>query len=89
MGPGDRAAKKTNGRHSISYLLVKYNIIVATLFMTFRKQKGRQKFDKNGFHTLQSTMSHRPLTNTSSLKIAAAYYTSVRVAQRQSHRLEV
>jgi hypothetical protein len=29
-------------------------------------------FGKNGFHTLQGTMSHRPLTNASSLKIAAA-----------------
>jgi len=40
--------------------------------MTFRKQIGEYKFGKNCFHTLQSTMSHRPLTNTSSLKIAAA-----------------
>ncbi len=41
--------------------------------MTFRMQIGEYKFGKNCFHTLQSTMSHRPLTNTSSLKIAAAY----------------
>ncbi len=62
--PGVRAAGKTNARHSVSSQLVKYNIIVATLFMTFRKQIGQKKFDKNGFHTLQSTMSHRPLTKT-------------------------
>ncbi len=41
--------------------------------MTFRKQIGEYKFGKNCFHTLQSTMSHRPLTNSSSLKITAAY----------------
>ncbi len=33
----------------------------------------KKKFGKNGFHTLQGTMSHRPLTNASSLKITAAY----------------
>ncbi len=59
--------------HSVSSPLVKYNIIVAPIFLTFRKEIGQKKFDKNGFHTLQSTMSHRPLTKTSSLKIAAAY----------------
>ncbi len=42
--------------------------------MTFRKQIGEYKFGKNCFHTLQSTMSHRPLTNSSSLKITAAYW---------------
>ncbi len=36
--------------------------------MTFRKKK----LCKNDFPTLQGTMSHRPLTNTSSLKITAA-----------------
>jgi hypothetical protein len=41
--------------------------------MTFRTQIHKKKFGKNGFHTLQSTMSHRPLTNISSLKITAAY----------------
>jgi hypothetical protein len=41
--------------------------------MTFRTQIHKKKFGKNGFHTLQGTMSHRPLTNTSSLKITAAY----------------
>jgi hypothetical protein len=50
--PGVRAAGKTNARQSVSSPLVKYNIIVATIFMTFRRPK---KFDKNGFHTLQST----------------------------------
>ncbi len=40
--------------------------------MTFRTQIHQKKFGKNGFPTLQGTMSHRPLTNTSSLKIAAA-----------------
>jgi hypothetical protein len=53
---------------------VKYNIIGATIFMTFRTQIHKRKFDKNGFHTLQGTMSHRPLTNASSLKITAAYW---------------
>ncbi len=43
--------------------------------MTFRTQMHNKKFDKNCFHTLQGTMSHRPLTNTSSLKITAAYCT--------------
>ena len=42
--------------------------------MSFRMQIHKKKFDKNGFHTLQGTMSHRPLTNASSLKITAAYY---------------
>ncbi len=42
--------------------------------MTFRKQIEEYKFGKNCSHTLQSTMSHRLLTNTSSLKIAAAYW---------------
>jgi hypothetical protein len=42
--------------------------------MTFRTQIHKIKFGKNCFCTLQGTMSHRPLTNTSSLKIAAAYW---------------
>jgi hypothetical protein len=42
--------------------------------MTFHTQIHKKKFSKNGFHILQGTMSHRPLTNTSSLKITAAYY---------------
>ncbi len=41
--------------------------------MTFRTQIHKKKFGKNCFHTLQGTMSHRPLNNTSSLKITAAY----------------
>ncbi len=41
--------------------------------MTFRTQIHKKKFGKKCFRTLQGTMSHRPLTNTSSLKIAAAY----------------
>ena len=41
--------------------------------MTFRTQIHKKKFGKKCFHNLlQGTMSHRPLTNTSSLKIAAA-----------------
>ncbi len=43
--------------------------------MTFRKQIRKKKFGKNDFHTVQDTMFHRPLTNTSSLKITAAYCT--------------
>ncbi len=76
--PGVRAAGKTNARHSVSSQLVKYNIIVATIFMTFRSQIHTKKCGKNGFLTLQGTMSHRPLTNTSSLKITAAYCTLIR-----------
>ncbi len=71
--PGVRAAGKTNARHSVSSQPVKYNIIGATIFMTFRTQIHTKKFGKNGFRNLQGTMSHRPLTNTSSLKITAAY----------------
>jgi hypothetical protein len=41
--------------------------------MTFRTQIHKKKFGKNCFDTLQGTMSHRPMTNTSSLKITAAY----------------
>jgi hypothetical protein len=40
--------------------------------MSFRTQIHTKKFGKNGFHTLQGTMSHRQLTNASSLKITAA-----------------
>jgi hypothetical protein len=58
---------------SASPQLVKYNIIVATIFMIFHTQIHTKKCSKNGFLTLQGTMSHRPLTNTSSLKITAAY----------------
>ncbi len=43
--------------------------------MAFRTQIHKKKFGKNGFRTLQWTMSHRPLSNTSSLKITAAYCT--------------
>ena len=67
--------KRTHARHSVSSQLVKYNIIGATIFMTFRTQIHTKKFCKNGFRNLQGTMSHRPLTNTSSLKITAAYWT--------------
>ncbi len=41
--------------------------------MTFRTQIHKKKFCKKCFRNLQGSMSHRPLTNTSSLKIAAAY----------------
>jgi hypothetical protein len=58
---------------SVSSQLVKYNIIGATIFTTFRTQIHTKKFGKNCFRNLQGTMSHRPLTNTSSLKITAAY----------------
>jgi len=42
--------------------------------MTFRTQirVHKKKFGKIGLRTLQDTMSHRPLTKTSSLKITAA-----------------
>jgi hypothetical protein len=45
--------------------------------MSFRKQIHTKQFNKNGFHTLQGTMSHRPLTNASSLEITAAYCTVI------------
>jgi hypothetical protein len=41
--------------------------------MTFRTQIHTKKFGKKCFRNQQGTMSHRLLTNTSSLKIAAAY----------------
>jgi hypothetical protein len=44
--------------------------------MTFLTQIHKKKFGKKCFRNLQGTMSHRPLTNTSSLKIAAAYWSS-------------
>jgi hypothetical protein len=71
-----RAAGKTNARHSVSSLLVKYNIIGDTIFMTFQTQIHKKKFGKNCFRNLQGTMSHRPLTITLSLKITAAYCTA-------------
>jgi hypothetical protein len=40
--------------------------------MTFRT-RIHKKIGRNGFHTLHSTISHRPWTLSSSLKIAAAY----------------
>ncbi len=43
--------------------------------MTFRTQILKKKFGKKCFRTIQGTMSHRLLTNTLSLKIAAAYCT--------------
>jgi hypothetical protein len=73
--PWVRAAGETDARHSVSSQLVKYNIIGATRFMTFRTQIHTKKFGKKCFRNLQGTMSHRPLTNTSSLKITAAYCT--------------
>ncbi len=52
--------------------------------MSFRTQIHKKKFCKNGFHTgfsyrvfIQGTMSHRPLTNSSSLKNTAAYCTYI------------
>jgi hypothetical protein len=44
--------------------------------MTFRTRIHNKKFGKKCFRNLQGTMSHRLLTNTSSLKIAAAYCTA-------------
>ncbi len=44
--------------------------------MTVRTQIHKKKFGTKCFRNLQGTMSHCPLTNTSSLKIAAAYYAS-------------
>ncbi len=59
-GPWVRAAGETNARHSVSSQLVKYNIIGATIFMTFRTQIHTKQFSKNGYRNLQGTMSHRP-----------------------------
>ncbi len=44
--------------------------------MTFRIQIHKKKFDTNCFRTLQGTKSHHLLTDTSSLKITAAYCTT-------------
>ena len=83
--------KRTHARHSVSSQLVKYNIIGATIFMTFRTQIHTKKFCKNGFRNLQGTMSHRPLTNTSSLKITVQetvkLYTSVKVGHSGTSNL--
>jgi hypothetical protein len=54
--------------------------------MTFRKLMGEKKFGKNGSHTLQGTMFHNPLTNTSSFKITAAYCRGQEHACYRSHR---
>jgi hypothetical protein len=48
--------------------------------MSFRKKK----FCKNDFQTLQGTVFHRPLTNSSSLKITAAYCTIYKEAEHSS-----
>jgi hypothetical protein len=50
---------------------IEYNC--PNFIMTFRTQIHKKKFGKKCFRNLQGTMSHRPLTNTSSLKIAAPY----------------
>jgi hypothetical protein len=52
--------------------------------MTFRTQIHQKKFGKKCFRTLQGTMSHRPLTNTSSLKIAAAYCSICSIRHQQT-----
>ncbi len=51
--------------------------------MTFHKRIRKNKFSKNDFNTLQSTMSHRPLTNTSSLKITAAFCAHIMYSQKR------
>ncbi len=50
--------------------------------MSFRKQIGEYKFGKKFFYTLRSIMSHHPSTNSSSLKITAAYCTLYSVQHR-------
>jgi hypothetical protein len=57
--------------------------------MTFRKRILKKKFCKNDYHTLQGTMSHRPLTNTSSLKITAAYWTACVHFRDSHHRVHI
>ncbi len=59
--------------------------------MSFHTQIHTKKFDKNGFHTLQGTMSHRPLTNASSLKIAAAYLNPRKIflCNSMNHRIKI
>jgi hypothetical protein len=49
----------------------------------------KKKFGKNGFHTLQDTMFHRPLTNTSTsrLKITAAYCTMLVFREKRKETL--
>jgi hypothetical protein len=51
------------------------NLKLSLLHYDFWQVNRRKKFGKNSFHTLQGTMFHRPLTNTSSFKITAAYCT--------------
>jgi hypothetical protein len=55
--------------------------------MTFRAQMGeKKKFDKTGFHTLQSTLFHRTkLTHSSSLKsLQLNGHSSYRATNNQS-----
>ncbi len=73
-GSADQKKTQTIGPNcSMTHSQGKIEYNCRYFIMTFRKQIGEYKSGKNCFHTLQSTMSHRPLTNTSSLKIAAAY----------------
>ncbi len=60
------------GRGGVERGIDRAQTISRNFIMSFRTQIHKKKFDKNGFHTLQGTMSHRPLTNASSLKITAA-----------------
>jgi hypothetical protein len=46
---------------------------LSLLYYDFPHVNTQKKFGKKCFLNLQGTMYHRPLTNTSSLKIAAAY----------------
>jgi hypothetical protein len=61
MGGGGGGLEKA---HRMYLSLLSYDIPQANT---------QKKLCKNDFHILQGTMFHRPLTNTSSLKITAAY----------------
>ncbi len=66
--------RKTGPNCSMTHCPGKIEYNCRYFLMTFRKWISKSKFSKTDFHTLQGIMSHRPLTNTSSLKITAAYW---------------
>jgi hypothetical protein len=73
-GSADQITAQTIGLNcGVTHCPGKIEYYCHYFIMSFRTQIHKKKFGKNGLHTLQGTMSHRPLTNASSLKITAAY----------------
>jgi hypothetical protein len=73
MGEGGGERAQTIGpNYSMTHCPGKIEYNCRYFIMSFRTQIHKKKFGKKCFRNLQGTMSHRPLTNTSSLKIAAA-----------------